>query len=233
MFVKCIKEPPGTEGTGILGQPFLVLTLQFPRLTSPRIFIRSLEDGTPDAYDLSCFEIIDSSIPPDWMCEPSGNGYYYILPKEFMGDFWSDFVDGNRNAEETFTHVLEKLVMFHGPSCAPCLRRYDDKGISDVLEDFEFLLKRRLCWLSEEELEPNPIRDILLTHWDPLNLKKPSNAYDLYLDDLEKIVRQEEAPIKIYEYLLWKEIQDIKIEADVERLYKVVEAFRRRFNLYP
>ncbi|MDR5856737.1 hypothetical protein P9239_05760 [Caballeronia sp. LZ062] len=70
-------------------------------------------DGGPGLFDMNFFDIADVDVPPDWSMIDQGKGYYTLSPKEFGGDFWDRFHDGDSRAETTFEQVLKRLEVFH------------------------------------------------------------------------------------------------------------------------
>ena len=69
-------------------------------------------DQTPVLVDLKYFDVIDESIPDDWILRPLAIGYR-LCPRVFSGDFWDLYNDGDKEAENTFAEVVKKLEDFH------------------------------------------------------------------------------------------------------------------------
>ena len=69
-------------------------------------------DQTPVLVDLKYFDVVDESIPDDWILRPLAIGYR-LCPLVFSGDFWDLYHDGDEEAESTFTKVVKQLEIFH------------------------------------------------------------------------------------------------------------------------
>ncbi|WP_156125968.1 hypothetical protein [Paraburkholderia kururiensis] len=93
-----------------LGKKYLVLGARFQSEGRPAmVVIRRDSDGTPVLAEFHCFSIVDPVIPADWCLVDFGNGSYGLEPKEFAGEFWDHFHDGDPDAEKTFEQVVKKL----------------------------------------------------------------------------------------------------------------------------
>lgn len=77
------------------------------------ITVQRDSDGTPVLVELHCFDVVDPAIPSDWCFSDFGCGSYSVEPKEFGGEFWDRFHDGDPQAEKTFERAVEKLKAFH------------------------------------------------------------------------------------------------------------------------
>jgi len=80
----------------------------------PVIIIQRDSDKTPVLVEFQYFDVIDPAISGDWCLFDFGGGQYGLEPKEFAGDFWGRFHDGDPEAERTFKLVVEQLERFHG-----------------------------------------------------------------------------------------------------------------------
>jgi hypothetical protein len=74
-------------------------------------YFRVVDDlGDPMLYPRQLFEILDSTIPSDWVCDRDEDGYTYIDPPECARPgFYEDVADRRSAALATFARVLERL----------------------------------------------------------------------------------------------------------------------------
>lgn len=97
-----------------LGNEYIVLGILFrSEDRSHEITIRSDSEGVPSLWDIGLFDVIDPDLPNGWVLLDLGSGYYRLAPKEFAGDFWGRFHDGDPDAEKLFEQVVGKLKAFH------------------------------------------------------------------------------------------------------------------------
>lgn len=69
------------------------------------------DDHEPILYPKPLFDIVDSSIPDDWVKETFDDGEYYISPREFQGYFFEDYFEGKINAVDVFKAYVNKHVL--------------------------------------------------------------------------------------------------------------------------
>ena len=103
----------GVDPSFTLGSSYMVLGVRFQTGSAPMIVVRRDSDGTPVLAELRYFDVQDSSVPADWGFFDFGDGFCALEPREFSGDFWDRFHDGDTEAEKTFERVVEKLKVFH------------------------------------------------------------------------------------------------------------------------
>ena len=104
-----------------LGKTYLVfgVTLRPDSLHRPTLVsILRDSDKTPVQFELQYFDIIDASLPGNWVFYPFKHfgvspGYYELGPKEFTEDFWDQFHNADEQAEKIFRQVKKKLELFH------------------------------------------------------------------------------------------------------------------------
>lgn len=77
------------------------------------------EDRSPVLIELAFFDIVDSSIPPNWAVIPFEAVGYGLRPTEFGGDFWDRFYDGDLRAGSVLSEVVRRAEKFHGWSSRP------------------------------------------------------------------------------------------------------------------
>ena len=113
MIVKYVRER-GYQGEGKdpnfeLGKSYLVHGVSLlSEGRSTMIGIQRDSDRTPVLIELKYFDVVDSTIPSDWCFFDFKNGCYALEHKEFCGDFWDRFHDGDEHAEKMFEQVLNK-----------------------------------------------------------------------------------------------------------------------------
>ena len=99
-----------------LGEQYLVFgiffrpnSLEYP----PLVIIQTDPKQNLAMFELSLFDMIVEIIPIDWVFHDLGDGYFRLSPKEFLGDFFDQFNDGEEGAEKAFQEVHAKLKQFH------------------------------------------------------------------------------------------------------------------------
>ncbi|KAA8734857.1 hypothetical protein F4V57_03610 [Acinetobacter qingfengensis] len=96
---------------------YLCFGIQFNEyLQTTEVSVRRDSDGTPSLVEIEKFEIIDSKIPPDWQVsfyQHGDNVRTFIEPREFDGDFWELYHDGDPKADALFEEVYARLCQFH------------------------------------------------------------------------------------------------------------------------
>ena len=120
MIVKYARER-GYKGQGkdpsvSLGKKYLAFGIDFrPNSLEypPLVIIWTDSEQNLAMFELSLFEIIVESVPTDWVFHDLGEGYLRLTPKEFLGEFWDQFNDGDENAEHISRSVRKKLEDFH------------------------------------------------------------------------------------------------------------------------
>ena len=118
MKIKYIRarayEGQGVDLNFTLGKTYLVLGVRFQSKERPTmVTVQRNSDKTPVLIELQCFDVIDTAIPSDWCFFDFGDGFYSVEPKEFGGDFWDRFHDGDPEAEKTFMRVIAKIESSH------------------------------------------------------------------------------------------------------------------------
>ena len=141
MIVKYVRECKYHGGGKVesltLGKDYLVLGVGLERKTysngtkkEPYVCIQEDDDDYPCLFELSFFEVVDPRVPDGWSFSRSEDGAYYLEPKEFEGDFWEKFHNGEPNeiekilrkhrgeedmdAQRIFKEVVKKIKGFHG-----------------------------------------------------------------------------------------------------------------------
>lgn len=199
MIVTCISNPhPNRPEYAELtvGFSFLVFSIKFDSGGySHNICMRDPQEGYPVVYDLSHFDIIDPRIPSDWMCKKVTENGYDLSHREFTGDFWVDFHDGDKVAEETFLDVLKEIVYFHGENAIPCLKKYDDY----TFDNYEFKFKQELGFIHLDRIHevehkigfkfPTSYKDYIQTRDGGMPVKRAFSYYDddRYDDRVEEV----------------------------------------------
>lgn len=79
----------------------------------PLVIIQTDPKQNLAMFELSLFDMIVEIIPIDWVFHDLGDGYFRLSPKEFLGDFFDQFNDGEKGAEKAFQEVHAKLKQFH------------------------------------------------------------------------------------------------------------------------
>ena len=121
MIVKYARERiyvgGGKDPHFSLGSIYLVFGLTF-RLNSQgnssTVTLLSDMEEYPGAWDFCHFDIVDDSLPSDWVFYSlETRGLYRLCPQKFTGNFWDHFHDGDKAAEQVFSEVRKELVDFH------------------------------------------------------------------------------------------------------------------------
>lgn len=117
MIVRYVRER-GYKGEGkdpsvTIGRDYIALGVTFRSDNYlDEVSLRRDSDGTPVLFELKYFDIIDGRIPYDWMLMPISVGHS-LEPKEFFGDFWDLYHDGDEEADKLFEFVVKKTEGFH------------------------------------------------------------------------------------------------------------------------
>ncbi|MCZ2497469.1 hypothetical protein GN316_11930 [Xylophilus sp. Kf1] len=78
------------------------------------VTILSDMEDYPGAWDFNHFDIVDNRLPSDWVfCSLESFGLYRLCPQKFTGNFWDNFHDGDKAAEQAFNEVRKDLMDFH------------------------------------------------------------------------------------------------------------------------
>ena len=97
------------------GHDYQILDISFwknNQLPSINILVNK-EYYYPASFDLDLFEVINGSVPADWIFY-NFESCYSLCPQEFIGDFWDRYHDGDQEAETVFETVVRNLQKFHG-----------------------------------------------------------------------------------------------------------------------
>ena len=98
----------------LMSHDHLVIGISF-REEVTNVSIIDPSDHEPVSWDLSCFEIIDPRIPPDWIMERYYETRYLLFPEAYNKEnFWDDYYSGYAWAREAFEEVVRGLYKFHG-----------------------------------------------------------------------------------------------------------------------
>ena len=118
MIVRYMRER-GYGGGGkdpllTIGSEYAIISLAFRSDGHPnQISVICDDDGTPGVFDYSCFDVIDPQLPNEWCFVHLSDQYQRLTPKEFMGDFWDRYHDGDVEAEAVFSAVAKRIEAFH------------------------------------------------------------------------------------------------------------------------
>ena len=118
-MIVCYARERGYGGEGpdpsfTLGKEYIALDVLFlPDARPTLVTVQRDSDATAVMLELKFLDIVDPEIPADWCLVDLGNGRYSMRPKEFCGDFWDRFHDGEPEAERLFERVVDKLKAFH------------------------------------------------------------------------------------------------------------------------
>ena len=95
-----------------LGKIYHVVLLSLPHQTQKtgELILRCGKDNYPGVWKLSNFEIVDYNIPSDWVLDMSHPDWIRLYPREFGGDFWDKFHDGDEAAEALFEQVYQRMT---------------------------------------------------------------------------------------------------------------------------
>ena len=95
-----------------LGKIYDVISLDLPRHPDEtgKLVVRCGKDNYPGLWNLSNFEIVDYNIPSDWVLDMSHLDWISLYPREFGGDFWDKFHDGDEAAEALFEQVYQRII---------------------------------------------------------------------------------------------------------------------------
>ena len=111
---RCDVNEPDLSLT--LGTNYICLGISFRSDRNPTMFTVCRDsDGEPVQFEAKLFTLVDESIPNDWVIEAQnkeyyGHGSFCLSPKEFAGDFWSNYHDGDEKAEQIFLDVVKRLA---------------------------------------------------------------------------------------------------------------------------
>ncbi len=113
MIVKYYKKREEFSDSGItLGNNYLVLKFIFHGNNNYYIILD--ESNEPIVYPVSLFEILDPSLPLDWIFsvnkDLSGEQYATFEPVNFKNDILADFHDSTPEREQECKIILEKEV---------------------------------------------------------------------------------------------------------------------------
>ena len=104
MIVKYIKER-GYQGEGkdphlTLGKEYIAIDVSYKVFKEIDVNLLCDSDGTPALFPLKYFQVVDESIPPDYVFnfhrdEKRNYAFACLQPKEFTGDFWEAYHDAS------------------------------------------------------------------------------------------------------------------------------------------
>ncbi|MFN9001752.1 MAG: hypothetical protein ACK5VW_06815 [Holosporales bacterium] len=119
MIVKYARER-GYEGEGkdpylTIGKNYIIVNLSFRSFdANTYITLAEEDDGeSGSVWDIKYFDIVDGSVPSEWVVTKFDHGVVWLSPKEFLGDFWELYHEGDEEAERIFAEVLAKIKAFH------------------------------------------------------------------------------------------------------------------------
>jgi hypothetical protein len=99
-----------------LGKVYHVVLLSLPNRTQEEgeLILRSGRDNSPGVFKLNDFEIVDYTIPSNWILDMSHPNWVRLHPRELDLDFWDRFHDGNdaevEAAEALFEQVYQRMT---------------------------------------------------------------------------------------------------------------------------
>ncbi|MEI5719358.1 hypothetical protein WBV54_17055 [Acinetobacter baumannii] len=100
-----------------MGKRYICFRMQFNEYRNEtKVSVRRDSDGTPVIVEISKFEIINPSIPEGWeisFYRQEDTITTTIEPKEFSGEFWDDYHEGNPKMEKLFEDTYLKICKFH------------------------------------------------------------------------------------------------------------------------
>ncbi|MGO4330130.1 hypothetical protein [Cupriavidus sp. M-11] len=118
-MIVCYARERGYQGDDVdpsftLEKEYLALgVLFFPDGRPALVTLQRDSDAIPVVIELRYLDVIDPVIPADWCLFELGDGRYGVRPKEFGGDFWDRYHDGEPHAGKLFEQVVDKLKAFH------------------------------------------------------------------------------------------------------------------------
>jgi len=118
MIVKYTKER-GYKGAGqdpslTLGAKYIVFGMNIRSDGRPNtVSVLCDDEQYPVIFDISFFDVVDPNVPDGWCFLQLTEDIYRLCPKEFTGDFWDRFHDGEKRAEAVFDKVVKKMEAFH------------------------------------------------------------------------------------------------------------------------
>ena len=118
MIVKYVRER-GYVGEGkdphlTLGNEYIVFRISYHITRGFHFSLPCDSEDDPIILEASFFEIVDKNVPESFIFEFYEGGHACLQPKEFSGDFWDLYHDGDEEAEKTFANVVKRLKLFYG-----------------------------------------------------------------------------------------------------------------------
>lgn len=118
MKVKYVTARPykgkGSDPSFTFGRTYLVLGVRFKGATElTEIIVRRDSDAAPVLAELRHFSVVDPAVPPEWGLFSLADGSYALEPKEFSGEFWNRYHDGEPEAENVFERIWGDVQDFH------------------------------------------------------------------------------------------------------------------------
>ena len=113
MRVRCTKiinpatgEPNDTSSWLRIGHEYIVLEIL--AVPDRRVTLRVLgEDNSVALWDAEMFEVVDGTIPPNWVASVGPSGDLSLAPRRWLaGGFWEAFFDHDPDAISSFDHEL-------------------------------------------------------------------------------------------------------------------------------
>ena len=87
------------------------------------------ERGEPTLFERTQFEVLDESVPPDWVWERYADGEFYADPPGLHErGFWEDYFDGKEYARRRAGEYLDKVGVVV-PTPRKALPQPDSEGV--------------------------------------------------------------------------------------------------------